>query len=104
MYPTVEAYLSSIPRFDAIEHTRIESYMELLGENARNIRTDLPRSDRYSDQEMEEVTRNYILSQLEYLVHENIRRTETEAQTASGRVPLIKPLATLARERGPKSE
>lgn len=104
MYPTVEAYLSSIPQFDAIEHTRIDTYMELLGENARNIQTNLPRSEHYSDQEMEVLKRNFILSQLEYLVHENIRRTETEAQTGSGRLPLIKPLATLARERGPKSE
>lgn len=104
VYPNVEAYLSSIPEFDVVEHSRIPVYMELLGDNAKKIRTDLPRSDAYTDQQMEVVRRNFILSQLEYLVRVNIRHTTNEARRESRRLSLIKPVATVAREQGHKSE
>lgn len=104
MYPNVEAYLSSIPEFDVREHSRIPFYMELLGDNAKEIQTELPRSNNYTDEQMEVVKRNFILSQLDYLIRENVRRTTEETRRDSRRLSLIKPLATVAREREHKSE
>lgn len=104
MYPDVEAYLSSIPKFDVREHLRIPFYMDLLGDNAKEIRTELPECDNYTDEEMEMTKRNFILSQLDYLIRENVRRTTKAARNQSRRLSLIKPLATVAREQGYKSE
>lgn len=96
MYPNVDAYLESIPQFDTKEHRRIPYYMELLGDNAHQIRTDLPKSNNYSDEEMVTIKNNLILSQLDFLVRENIRRTTREARKEARRESLIEPSATAA--------
>lgn len=104
MYPNVEAYLSSIPKFDVREHRRIPHYMSLLGDNANQIRTELPTCDNYSAEEMEVTKNNFILSQLNYLIRVNVRRTTKAARNETRRLSLIKPLAQVARKQGYKSE
>lgn len=102
VYPNVEAYLSSIPEFHIREHRRIPFYLELLGDNAKYIQTELPKSDIYSDEKMERIKRNYILSQLDYLIQENIRRTSKEAEP--NRCALVKPFAIVPTEQGTDSD
>lgn len=80
VYQNVDAYLASIPEFDVTEHEQIPYYMEILGDNAKHIQTDLPKSNKYSAEEMEVVRKNFILSQLDFLVRENVRRTTKDAR------------------------
>lgn len=54
--------------------------MKLLGKNAKEIRVDIPRSNKYTDEEMDHKQRNFILSQIDYLIHVYKRRTEKEAR------------------------
>ncbi|XP_037034056.1 uncharacterized protein LOC119072849 isoform X2 [Bradysia coprophila] len=110
VYPTVEAYLMSIPKFDLEEHLRIPIYMELLGANSRKIKTTLPRCSLFTDEEMEVLKNDFILSQLDFLIRENVRRTtkkeekrkqKREAQRLSS---IKKPLPIMPKEhdRTPK--
>lgn len=96
MFENVDEYLASIPKFDVKEHRRIPSYMKLLGDYAPQIQTELPKSKNYSDEEMEVVKKNFILSQLDFLVRENVRRTTKEAQKEATRGSLIKPVPIVA--------
>lgn len=86
------------------EHARIPFYMEILGDNANQIQTELPRSNHYTDEEMQLIKNNFILDQLDFLIRINVRRTVKEARNESRRMSLVKPLATVAREQGYKSE
>lgn len=104
VYPNVDAYLSSIAEFDVREHDRIPYYMELLGDNAKEIQTELPESDTFTAEQMEVIKNNFILSQLDYLIRENVRRTTKEAKKEAKRLSLVKPLATVATEQAHKSE
>lgn len=70
----------SIPRYNDYEHSQIPSYMEVLGDNARHIETDLPESSHYTDEEMEVLKRDYILDQLNFLIREHLRRTAKEEE------------------------
>lgn len=109
MFPTVEAYLASIPKYNAHEHSQIQEYMEIIGDNARHIRTDLPRSGFYTDEEMEELKRDFILQQLDSLIRGHLHDAAKEERRQNrkklnGRLPLIKPVALRPARYSDESE
>lgn len=81
-------------------------YMNSLGDNVKQIQTDLPQSSLYTDEQMEVFRRNYVLSQLDFLIRANVRRTTRQNRKKEAkRLSLIKkPVPVMPKEKSHRPE